>query len=347
MIRVVAVVGTLLGAALLIGTVAGCGGTASASGSAVTLTLGGYSAPQGAFAKLIPLFEAQWKQQTGQTVTFKESYLGSGAQSRAIINGFQADVAALSTAPDMDAIAKAGLITHDWKSTPTQGMMTTSVVAFAVRKGNPKGIHDWADLARPGLQILTPNPKTSGGAQWNILALYGAALRGEVQGVAKGNPAAARAFLQAVLKNVKVMDKDARTSITTFEKGVGDVAITYESEVLYARQSGQSDELVLPTSTILIQNPAAIVDAYVDRHGTRKAAEAFVAFVVTPQAQQVFAQNGYRPVDASVARQVSSTYPAITDLWTIDYLGGWKNVSSAFFGATGIYTQAIAAVEGA
>lgn len=337
----------VLSASLLLGVLAGCGSPASAGTGAVTLTLGGYSAPQGAFAKLIPLFQAQWRQQTGQAVTFKQSYLGSGAQSRAIVNGFQADVAALSNAPDVDAIAKAKVITHDWTNTPTKGMITTSVVAFAVRPGNPKGIHDWSDLTRPGLQILTPNPKTSGGAQWNILALYGAALRGEVQGVAKGDTAAALTFLKAVLKNVKVMDKDARTSITTFEQGVGDVAITYESEVLYAQQSGQHEDLIIPRSTILIQNPVAVVDAYVDRHGTRKVAEAFVAFLTTAQAQQVFAQEGYRPVDPSVAQQVANKYPVVPDLWTIDFLGGWKSAAAAYFGSTGVYTQAIATVGGA
>lgn len=339
--------GLVVSLGLLLGILAGCGGSASANGKSVTLILGAYSTPQAVFAKVIPLFQASWKQQTGQQVTFQQSYLGSGAQSRAIVNGFPADVAALSTAPDMNAIASAGLITHDWTNTPTKGMISTSIVAFAVRKGNPKGIHDWADLARPGIEILTPNPKTSGGAQWNILALYGAALRGEVAGVPKGDATAALNFLKAVLKNVKVMDKDARMSITDFEHGVGDVAITYESEVLLAQQSGQDDVLVIPTSTILIENPVAVVDANVNRHGTRKVAEAFVAFLASPQAQQIFADEGYRPVDTGVAQATASKFPAVQDLWTIAYLGGWKSVTQQFFGSSGIYTQASNQVQGA
>jgi sulfate/thiosulfate transport system substrate-binding protein len=335
----------LAAACALLVLLAGCG--ASANGSTVTLTLGAFSTPSAVYAKLIPLFEAQWKQQTGQTVTFHQSYQASGTQSKAIINGFQADVAALSLAPDIDAIAKAGLITHDWTATPTGGMVSDSIVAFAVRQGNPKGIHDWADLARPGIQILTPNPQTSGGAQWNILALYGAALRGEVSGVPKGDATAAFAFLKAVLKNVKVMDKDAQTSITDFEQGVGDVAITYESSVLTGQKAGNSEQLVIPTSTILIQNPVAVVDRYVDQHGTRTAAEGFVNFLITPQAQQIYAQVGQmRPVDASVAQSFSSQFASVTDLWKIDFLGGWKAVKSQFFGPNGIYTQAITQVQG-
>ena len=194
-------------------------------------------------------------------------YLGSGAQSRAIVEGFEADVAALSLEADINRIEKAGLITQDWKDGPTKGMVSDSVVVFAVRPGNPKGIKDWADLAKPGVQILTPNPKTSGGAMWNILALYGAAKRGFVEGVPANDDAAATAFLTSVLKNVTVMDKGARESITNFEKGVGDVAITYENEVLVGQQGGQDYEMVIPRSTILIENPVAVVDSYADKHG--------------------------------------------------------------------------------
>lgn len=277
-------------ATITLSFLAGCGGNATA-GNANALTIGAYSIPESAYDKIIPLFAAQWKQQTGKDLTFKTSYAGSGTQSRAIINGFAADVAALSLAPDIDAIAKAGLITHDWTQETNKGIVTESVVSFAVRQGNPKGIHDWADLAKPGIQIMCPDPKTSGGARWNILALYGAALRGEIRGIAKGDTKAAYNFLVAVLKNVKVFDKDGQTSLTNFEKGIGDVAITYESSVLVAQKAGETDQLVTPTSTILIQNPVAVVDAYVDKHGNRKAAEAFVNFLFTPQAQQIFADD--------------------------------------------------------
>ena len=274
----------------------------------------------------------------------KKSYLGSGAQSRAIVEGFEADIAALSLAADIDRIEKAGLITHDWKTGPYKGMVSDSVVAFAVRPGNPKGIHDWADLAQPGLEILTPNVKTSGGAMWNILALYGAAKRGFVAGVPKDDDAAAQDFLLKVLKNVTVMDKGARESITNFEKGVGDVAITYENEVLVGQHSGQPYELVIPSSSILIENPLALVDSYADKHGSRETAQAFVDFLLTKEAQEIFAKYGLRSVDPEVAKATASQYPAVKDLFTIDYFGGWDKATPDFFGENGIYNKVISQV---
>ncbi len=316
-----------------------------ANGGPNTIVLGAYSTPREAYGKLIPIFKDQWKKQTGQDLTFQESYQGSGAQARAIAQGFEADVAALSLEADINQIIKAGLITHDWKSGEYKGMVSDSVVAFAVHKGNPKGIKDWADLGKPGTQILTPNPKTSGGAQWNILALYGAAKRGFVQGVAKDDDAPATDFLKSVLKNVTVLDKDARGSITNFEKGVGDVAITYENEVLVGKQNGQDYDLVIPRSTILIENPVAVVDASVDKHGNRKAAEAFVNFLFTAEAQNIFAQYGLRSVDPDVAKATTAQYPAIEDLFTIDYFNGWKEATPKYFGDDGIFTKAIAEVQ--
>ena len=317
-----------------------------ANGGPTTIVLGAYTTPREAYGKLIPIFKEQWKQQTGQEVTFQESYQGSGAQSRAIVEGFEADIAALSLEADITRIQKAGLITSDWKSGTYKGMVSTSVVVFAVRKGNPKGIKDWADLAKPGIQILTPDPKTSGGAQWNILALYGAAKRGFVEGVPKDDDQAAAKFLTAVLKNVAVMDKGARESITNFEKGVGDVAITYENEVLVGQTSGQDYELVIPRSTILIENPAAVIDKHVDKHGNRKLAEAFMAFLFTPEAQKVFADTGgLRSVDPEVAKATSSRYPPIQDLFPISYFGGWSEATPKYFGDDGIYSKAIAEVQ--
>jgi sulfate/thiosulfate transport system substrate-binding protein len=321
-------------------------GASVANGGPNTIVLGGYTTPREAYGKLIPIFKEQWKQQTGQDVTFQESYQGSGAQSRAIVEGFEADIAALSLEADITRIEKAGLITHDWKSGPSKGMVSDSVVVFAVRKGNPKGIKDWADLAKPGVQVLTPDPKTSGGAQWNILALYGAAKRGFIQGVPKDDDKAANDFLTAVLKNVAVMDKGARESITNFEKGVGDVAITYENEVLVGQKSGQDYEMVIPRSTILIENPVALIDKYVDKHGNRKLAEAFVAFLFTPEAQKVFADTGgLRSVDPEVAKANSAQYPPIEDLFQISYFNGWKEATPKYFGDDGVYTKAIAAVQ--
>lgn len=318
----------------------------AASGEPVNLILGAYTTPREAYGEIILLFQAQWKEQTGQDVTFEESYQGSGAQSRAVVEGFEADVVALSLEADIIRIEDAGLITNDWRSVGAGGIVTTSVVSFAVREGNPLGIEDWADLAQPGVEILTPNPKTSGGAMWNILSLYGAAERGFVEGVPAEDDAAAQAFLLAVLDNVTVMDKGARESITNYEQGIGDVAITYENEVLVGQQNGLNYELVIPRSSILIQNPVAIVDASVDKHGTREVAEAFVEFLFTPEAQEIFARHGLRSVDPGVAEATTDQYPPLEDVFTIDYFGGWGEATPTFFGDTGIYYQTVAQVQG-
>jgi len=318
---------------------------ASSGGEEVKLTLAAYTTPREAYAEIIPLFQAYWKDKTGQTVTFEESYQGSGAQSRAVVEGFEADVVALSLEADITRIETAGLITHDWRSEPFGGMVSTSAVAFAVREGNPKNIQDWADLTQLGLEVLTPNPKTSGGAMWNVLGLYGAAKRGHVDGFT-ADDAGAQDFLLAVLQNVSVMDKGARESITTFEKGIGDVAITYENEVLVGQQAGVNYELVLPTSTIRIDNPVAVVDTYVDKHGTREVAEAFVDFLFTKEAQEILAKHGLRSPDPEVAKATAEQYPPIADLFTIDEFGGWKEATPTFFGDDGIFYKVFTQVQG-
>lgn len=317
---------------------AGCG-RAGADGKRVTLVLGAYTTPREAYSKaILPEFQKYWRQKTGQEVEFQESYQGSGAQSRAIISGFEADVAALSLEGDIVRIAQAGLIRHDWKDRQFGGIVSTSVVVIAVRPGNPAGIRDWADLAKPGLKLLTPDPKTSGGAQWNIAGIYGAALRGQT-GLPKDDLGAAKSFLMRVLANVSIMDKGARESITNFEKGVGDAAITYENEVLVGRQAGREYDYIIPRSTILIENPVALVDTYVDKHGVRPVAEAFVNFLWTKEAQRVFAKYGLRPVEPEAAKEAAAQYPAVTDLWRIDYLGGWQQVAETLFGSSGVYTR--------
>ncbi len=317
--------------------------TAAPAKPAVKLTLAAYSTPAEAYAKIIPLFIAYWKAQNNQDVTFDQSYAGSGAQSRAVIGGLEADIVALALEGDVSNIAKADLIKRDWKTiAPNNAIVTTSVVAFAVRKGNPKGIKDWADLAKPGLEILTPDPKTSGGAQWNILGLYGAALRGKVTGVAANDEAAATKFLTSVLKNVTALDKDARSSVTNFETGNGDVAITYENEVLLGQQRGQDYELVIPSSTISIETPVAVVDVNSDKHGVTEVADAFVKFLYTKEAQQIFAQYGFRSSDPDVLKATASQFPTVTDLFTIgDQFGGWSKAKPIYFGDTGIYNTAI------
>ena len=321
--------------------------TAGAASGRVQVTMAAYSTPAEAYARIIPLFQADYKARTGQEVTFATSYAGSGAQSRAVIGGLEADVVALALAPDVDNIAKAKLITHDWTTAEHNGMVSNSVVVFAVRQGNPRAIRDWADLTQAGLNVLTPDAATSGGARWDILGLYGAALRGQVAGVAKDDPQAAQDLLASVLKNVTVFDKDARTSVTTFEKGIGDVAITYENEVLLGRQRGQDYELVIPHSTILIETPVAVVDANAGKHGNRAAAEAFVSFLFTRPAQQVFAQFGFRPVDPAVAQDTASQYPAVTDPFTVGQFGGWGQANQDLFDQdTGAYYLALAAAQG-
>jgi sulfate/thiosulfate-binding protein len=318
------------------------GATPESGGKATALILAAYTTPREAYGKaIIPAFQKHWKERTGQDLDFKESYQASGAQARAIIGGFEADVAALSLEADIEKIAAEKLIRHDWRAGPYKGMVTNSVVVLAVRQGNPKNIREWADLTRPGVNILTPDPKTSGGAMWNINAIYGAALRG-FAGVPKGDAAAAEAFLRDVFRNVSIMDKGARESITTFEKGVGDVAITYENEVLVGRQAGQKYEYVVPRSTILIQNPAALIDASVDKHGSRQAAQAFVEFLSTPEAQRAFAEYGLRPVNPEVAKEVEAKFPKVEDLWTIDELGGWKRVLEEIYGAQGVWPRVFA-----
>ena len=313
----------------------------------VKLILGAYTTPREAYRQIIPLFQNEWYEKTGQRVVFEESYLGSGAQSRAVVNGFEADVVALSLEADVNRIQEVGLISHDWKDGSYGGIVTTSIVSFAVREGNPKGIGNWVDLTQSGLEILTPNPNTSGGAMWNILGLYGAALRGQVDGVLGDDADAAFEFLCDVLGNVSVMDKAARDSILNFEKGIGDLAITYENEVLVGQQIGQAYELIIPTSTILIQNPLAIVDTSVDKHGTREVAEAFVNFLYSTEAQEIYAQHGLRVVNAEVAAAYEDQYPPVDDLFTADYFGGWNAIMTDIFGEEGIYTRAILQVQGA
>jgi len=326
-------------------TLAACNGNSSQATDEINLILGAYTTPREAYGEIIPLFQEYWLNETGQKVIFEESYLGSGAQSRAVVNGFEADIVALSLEADVNRIQEAGLITHDWKQGDYHGIVTTSVVSFAVREGNPLNIQDWDDLTQPGLEILTPNPSTSGGAMWNILALYGAALRGQISGVPAHDPTAAENFLTQVLSNVTVMDKAARDSVLNFEKGIGDLAITYENEVLVGRQSGQKYEIVIPSSTILIQNPIAVVDASVDKHGTREVAQAFVDFLYSPQAQEIYAQHGLRVVTPDVAAENESQYPPINDLFTIEFFGGWSKAIPDIFGENGVFTRAILQVQ--
>jgi sulfate/thiosulfate transport system substrate-binding protein len=338
-------IGFLLLSLCLVVFLTACGSTSSSSDDEVRLVLAAYTTPREAYGEIIPRFQEYWLTETGQKVVFEESYLGSGAQSRAVVEGFEADIVALSLEADVTRIQNAGLITHEWKAGEFKGIVTTSIVAFAVRQGNPKNVQDWPDLAKPGTEVLTPNPNMSGGAMWNILGLYGAALRGHIDGVPADDLAAASEFLRQVLTNVSVMDKSARESILNYEMGIGDLAITYENEVLVGRNSGQNYELVIPTSTILIENPIAVVDVNVDRHGTREVAEAFVQFLYGREAQDIFARHGLRVVNPEAAAASASSYPEVEDLFTIDFFGGWEAVMADYFGPEGIYNAVIMQVH--
>ena len=313
--------------------------------SETRLTLGAYTTPREAYGTaVLPAFRAEWQKKTGGEITVQESYLASGAQARAITGGFEADIAALSLEPDIEKIKKAGLITHDWKAGEHGGMVTRSVVVIGVRKGNPKHITDWDDLAKPGVEVLTPDVRTSGGAMWNVAAIYGAALRGQTS-AKKDDAAGATKLLGDVLHNVKVFDKGARESLLSFESGLGDAIITYENEILVGRSKGKDYEYVVPRSSILIENPVAVVDGYASKHGTASAATAFVAFLHTADAQRAFAKYGLRPVSAEVAKEVAATFPAVTDLFTIRDLGDWAGVQKSLFEKGAAYDVALAAAQ--
>jgi sulfate transport system substrate-binding protein len=315
-------------------------------GTERTLTLGVYTTPREAYnGGIIPAFQKLWKEKHGQEVRFETSYMGSGAQSRAIVGGFEADIAALSLEPDVTRIQEAGLIKHDWKANPYGGMISQSIVVIGVRPGNPKGIKDWDDLCRPGIEVLTPNVRTSGGAMWNIAAILGAALRGHTS-AAKGDTAAAVALISRILAHVTVMDKGARESMLTFERGIGDAIITYENEIVTAKLAGQPYDYVIPASTILIVNPAAVIDVYAEKHGSADVAKAFVEFLVTPEAQRAFATQGYRPVEKTVAAEVAAKFPPVTDLFTVGDLGDWPVINGKVFNEGGIYDRALNASQG-
>jgi sulfate/thiosulfate-binding protein len=320
--------------------------SSAASSGALSLTLGGYTTPREAYSAILPVFHESWAKPRNRELTFKESYLGSGAQARAIAGGFEADVAALSLEPDIDVIKKAGLINHDWKVGPHAGVVTRSIVVIGVRKGNPKQIRDWDDLTKPGLNVLTPNVRTSGGARWNIAAIWGAAMRGKTS--AKANDlAAATQLLAGVLRNVKNMDAGARESLLQFERGVGDAIITYENEILVGKQKGQDYEYIVPSSTILIENPVALVDKYADKHGSREVAQAFVEFLSSKPAQEIYAKHGLRPVDEDVAKASAANFPTPADVFTIREIGDWSGTQKVVFDPGAGYDRALGLAGGA
>jgi sulfate/thiosulfate transport system substrate-binding protein len=306
----------------------------SQAGNNSQITLVSYAVTKAAYEKIIPLFVADWKQKTGETVTFKTSYAGSGTQTRAIIDGLPADVVNLALAGDVKKIEKAGLIKAGWeKEVPNSGIVTRSVVALETRDGNPKQIKTWSDLAKPGIGIVTANPKTSGVAKWNFAALWGFVAQNG------GSEAQASQFVSAVYKNAVVLAKDAREASDIFyKKGQGDVLLNYENEVILAAKQGKTaPAYTVPSVNIAIETPVAVIDKNVDKHGNRKVAEAFVKFLFTPPAQREFAKTGFRPVNSTVAAEFN--FPKIAKLFTIGSLGGWDAVDRKFFADGGVFDK--------
>jgi sulfate/thiosulfate-binding protein len=293
----------------------------------VEVTLVSFAVTKAAHDKIIPKFVEQWKKEHNQNVTFKQSYGGSGTQTRAVIDGLEADVVHLALALDTKKIEKAGLIQPGWeKEAPNDSIVSKSVAAIVTREGNPKGIKTWEDLAKPGVKVITANPKTSGGARWNYLVLWGAITQ------TGGDDNKALEFTKKVYKNVPVLPKDAREATDVFFKqGQGDALINYENEMILAKQQGEKLPFVVPDVNISIDNPVAVVDKNVDKHGTREVAEAFVKYLYTPDAQREFAKAGFRPVDPTVAKEVASQFPPIKTLFTVQDLGGWDKVQKQFF----------------
>jgi sulfate/thiosulfate transport system substrate-binding protein len=311
----------LLVAVPVLAALAGCGGPAAESnastsgGGSTKLSLVAYSTPQEAYEDLIPAFQ---KTADGKGVSFDSSFGASGDQSRAVASGLPADIVALSLSPDVDKLVEPGLVDADWaKATANDGFVTDSVVVFVVRKGNPKNLKTWDDLIKDDTEVLTPNPFTSGGAKWNLMAAYGAQIK---QGK---SPEEALAYLKSLLQHVPVQDKSGRESLQTFLNGKGDVSLSYENEAINAQQKGQDVDYVIPDQTILIQNPAAVTK------DAKPQATKFLEWLHSDEAQKIYAKHGYRPVVESLVD--AKQFPAPKTLFKIDDLGGWSKVNDDFF----------------
>ena len=282
-------------------------------------------------------FGNQWKTQTGQTVLINQSHGGSGAQARSVMDGLEADVVTLALSADINVLAKAGLVQSDWLSRlPDNSTPYTSTIVFLVRKGNPKQIKDWDDLVKPGVQVVTPNPKTGGGARWNYLAAWGYA-----SDKYHGDQAKIDEYISTLLHNVPVLDSGARGSTTTFaQRGIGDVLLAWESEAgLVMREFGDNFEVVVPSISILAEPPVAVVDKVVDKHGTRAVAQAYLQFLYSPAGQEIEAQNHFRPRDPQVLAKYAKDFPKI-NLFTIDQkFGGWAKAQAEHFSDGGTFDR--------
>ena len=291
------------------------------------------------YAAINPAFAQAWKAQTGQDVVIRGSHGGSGAQARAVIDGLEADVVTLALQSDIDAIVdRSAQVAPGWRDRlPNRSVPYTSTILFVVRKGNPKGIHDWADLVRPGVSVITPNPKTSGGARWNYLAALGWALKAN-----NGDQAKARAYVAELYKHVPVLDTGARGSTITFaQRGQGDVLIAWEDDAnLAVRQMGRDRlEIVVPSITIVAEPVVAVVDKVVDRRGTRALADAYLRFLWTSEGQEIAARNFYRPLDPAILARHSDVFPKVATFTIADMFGEWPEVQRTHFGDGGVFDQ--------
>jgi sulfate transport system substrate-binding protein len=281
-------------------------------------------------------FVKQWQAKTGKTITVQQSHGGSSKQGRAVIDGLEADVLTLALAYDIDAVAESGLLAKEWqKRLPQNSSPYTSTIVFLVRKGNPKGIKDWNDLAKPGISVITPNPKTSGGARWNYLAAWAYALKQP-----GGTDAKAREFVTQVFKNVPVLDSGARGSTTTFvQRGIGDVLLAWENEAFLSIKELGPDkvEIVLPSLSILAEPPVAVVDKVVDKKGTRALAQAYLDYLYTPEGQEIAARNYYRPRLEAVVKKYASTFPKVNLITIDDVFGGWQKAQKTHFADGGVF----------
>jgi sulfate/thiosulfate transport system substrate-binding protein len=319
----------LLGALML-----ALGGSALAQTSILNVS---YDPTRELYQEFNAAFAKYWQAKSGKTVTIRQSHGGSGAQGRAVIDGLDADVVTLALAYDVDAVAASGLIKPDWqKRLPQNAAPYTSTIVFLVRKGNPKGIKDWGDLLKPGVQIITPNPKTSGGARWNYLAAWGYALKQP-----GGNDQKARDFVTQLFKKAPVLDSGARGATTTFvERGIGDVLLAWENEAYLALDETKGKvDIVVPSISILAEPPVAVVDKVVDRKGTRAIAEAYLQYLYSPEGQEIAAKHHYRPRDAKVSAKYANSFAKV-DLFTIDQLfGGWQAAQKTHFADKGTFDQ--------
>jgi sulfate transport system substrate-binding protein len=322
---------TLLAAALFV--------SSNAFAKDITLLNVSYDPTRELYSDFNAAFAAQWKQKTGDTVTINQSHGGSGKQARAVIDGLDADVVTLALAYDIDAISeKGGLLPKDWQTRLANNSSPyTSTIVFLVRKGNPKGIKDWNDLVKPGVSVITPNPKTSGGARWNYLAAWGYALKQP-----GGSDATAKDFVTKLYKNVPVLDSGARGATVTFvERGIGDVAISWENEAFLAiNELGKGDfEIVVPSRSILAEPPVTVVDKVATRHGTTAVAKAYLDYLYTTEGQEIAAKHFYRPRLQSVAAKYATTFPKV-NLFTIDNtFGGWQKAQKTHFADGGVFDQ--------